>query len=129
MVITAYAPCIVATKAHLSSVEWRRGIKSEAVRGHLGLRISDSESKKPSNVRMRLVDILTFNGSSSLSVAAGIPFQTPTFGKQCGIQQRASWKNMKVRKLPNGTSFSVHFQHYFAHRMMSDATGIEEDPL
>jgi hypothetical protein len=35
------------------------------VRGHLGLRISDSESKKPSNVRMRLVDILTFNGSPS----------------------------------------------------------------
>jgi hypothetical protein len=36
---------------------------------------------------------------------------------------------MKVRKLPNGTSFSVHFQHYFAHRLMSDATGIEEDPF
>jgi hypothetical protein len=36
---------------------------------------------------------------------------------------------MKVRKLPNGMSVSVHFQRSFAHRMMPDATGSEEDPI
>jgi hypothetical protein len=74
-------------------------------------------------------ELLIVGGSSSLSVAARIPFQPLAFGKQCGIQQTVSWKNMKVRKLPNGTSFTVHFQRSFAHRMMSDATGIEEDPV
>jgi SulP family sulfate permease len=36
-----------------------------SVRSHLGLRISDSKSKKPSNVRISPVNILTFNGFPS----------------------------------------------------------------
>lgn len=35
------------------------------VRSHLGLRISDSKSKKPLNVRISTADILTFNGFPS----------------------------------------------------------------
>lgn len=44
-----------------------------AVGSHLGLRISNFARKKPSNVRISLVDILSFDGlASSLELQAGL---------------------------------------------------------
>src|SRR5208282_5228500 len=47
-------------------------LKANDVGSHLGLRISNFAPKKPSNVRICLVDILTFDGlASSLELQAG----------------------------------------------------------
>src|SRR5271166_4550431 len=46
---------------------------SPAVGSHVGLRISNFAPRKPSNVRICLVDILTFDGfASSLELQAGL---------------------------------------------------------
>jgi hypothetical protein len=48
------------------------GLAKHGVGSHLGLRISNFAPKKPSNVRICLVDILTFDGLvSSLELQPG----------------------------------------------------------
>jgi hypothetical protein len=60
--------CLYRVDEPTDSTVWRFEC-SVRVGSHLGLRISESEWKKPSNVRVSANDILTFDGSSSLPVA------------------------------------------------------------
>ena len=69
-------------------------------RSHLGLRISDSESEKPSNVRISFVNILTFNGFPlRLELRDGLPRigarMLFALAGSSHLEQRRGWRDLR----------------------------------